>query len=295
MNLSISIKEKYLRTDMMTLIDKPIQDSGPFQHAVRCGFIHSAFYNWSRRHITDYAVNLVLSGQGRYLDANGFEAELRPGSFIQRFPNVEFEEALAGDPATKCYLALPAPMLAALRLTGALVDETPVMQLGSAPEIPRLIQDLMRFWRMESVLQPALTVARAYETMVRVHAAVAMAGRRPGSDRQRIKQACALLSAHLDQRRDIEKVARAVHMSSSNFRRVFKKQVGLSPAAYRIQCRITQAKALIEDGHLTIKQIADTLGYPDVYVFSKQFKKETGVSPSRYRQEIFQANTMETL
>ena len=58
---------------------------------------------------------------------------------------------------------------------------------------------------------------------------------------------------------------------------------GLTPMDYLVNKRIDEAKVLLEDGSLKIKDIARVVGYEDSLYFSKVFKKFTGVSPKEYK------------
>jgi transcriptional regulator GlxA family with amidase domain len=50
-----------------------------------------------------------------------------------------------------------------------------------------------------------------------------------------------------------------------------------------IRRRIQRAATLLSESSLTISQIADAMGYRDVYFFSRQFKQKMGQSPRTYR------------
>lgn len=64
---------------------------------------------------------------------------------------------------------------------------------------------------------------------------------------------------------------------------IFKICYGLTPMDYLVNKRIDEAKVLLEDGSLKIKDIASVVGYEDSLYFSKVFKKFTGVSPKEYK------------
>ena len=71
-------------------------------------------------------------------------------------------------------------------------------------------------------------------------------------------------------------------MSEQYFRKLFKKEFGMSPKKYIIENRIKRAQALILTNHYTISEISELCGYADYNHFSTEFKKATGVSPSQY-------------
>jgi len=106
----------------------------------------------------------------------------------------------------------------------------------------------------------------------------------PDRQQQVIEAACRMLSGALSEKIDMERIAAASGMSYERFRKLFRQRVGVSPGDYRIKRRIDQARALIDRHHLSNKQVAYELGYPDPFTFSKQFHKVTGLWPEQYRQ-----------
>ena len=71
-------------------------------------------------------------------------------------------------------------------------------------------------------------------------------------------------------------------VSEQYFRKLFKKEFGMSPKKYVIESRIKHAEALILTKYYTIQEISEMCGYNDYKHFSTEFKKITGVSPSEY-------------
>lgn len=73
-------------------------------------------------------------------------------------------------------------------------------------------------------------------------------------------------------------------------RKLFKKEVGVTPHEYLLGLRMRRAKTLISSGAtggygvLTIAQIAERCGFAEPLYFSRVFKKYFGVSPSHYRK-----------
>ena len=57
----------------------------------------------------------------------------------------------------------------------------------------------------------------------------------------------------------------------------------MSPEQFLIHARIDRAKYLLRETDMTIGQIADALGYRDVFYFSRQFARVTGKTASAFR------------
>ncbi len=64
----------------------------------------------------------------------------------------------------------------------------------------------------------------------------------------------------------------------------FSKLKGISPTKLIIQLRIERAKKLLKSSEMSLKEIAENVGYGDVSYFSRSFKEHEGISPSAYRK-----------
>lgn len=81
----------------------------------------------------------------------------------------------------------------------------------------------------------------------------------------------------------IHQLAAEVGYSTDHFTRTFKKIMGCSPKQFLVNARIEKAKHLLVESELSIKELADQLGYCNAYFFSRQFKSVTGRVPTEYR------------
>lgn len=70
-------------------------------------------------------------------------------------------------------------------------------------------------------------------------------------------------------------------VSKASFIALFKTAHGLTPHAYLLQCRIEEAKRLLEDG-FSVKTVADRLGFPSTQHFSRTFRNFVGVTPMKW-------------
>ena len=68
--------------------------------------------------------------------------------------------------------------------------------------------------------------------------------------------------------------------------KIFKEETGEAPINYLIKMRLERARIQLEsDNGQSIKAISNSVGYDDVYYFSKLFKKYYGMSPVHYRSK----------
>ena len=79
-----------------------------------------------------------------------------------------------------------------------------------------------------------------------------------------------------------EELASLTGMSCVYFRKTFTEVMGESPIAYAHSLRIKKAREMLKSDYSTISNIAYSLGYSNIYEFSRDFKKHTGKPPSKY-------------
>jgi AraC family transcriptional regulator of arabinose operon len=81
----------------------------------------------------------------------------------------------------------------------------------------------------------------------------------------------------------VEDLALRAGLSSRYFSIKFKDLIGLSVQTYMIRTRIERAQHLLIHAGMNVTEVADALGYRDIFFFSRQFKQYTGKSPSEIR------------
>jgi len=98
-----------------------------------------------------------------------------------------------------------------------------------------------------------------------------------------VREAVRYINAYCTQPLTLESIAERVHLNTSYFCTIFKKETGQNFSDYLTGCRIKEAKRLLRESSLRISQICSAVGYTDYKYFSKIFKKSVGMNPSAYR------------
>ena len=81
-------------------------------------------------------------------------------------------------------------------------------------------------------------------------------------------------------------LARRAGYGVYHFSRVFQRIHGQRPRDFIIDARLSRARHLLAETSLSISQIAEALGFQNVFFFSRQFRQKTGVAPTAYRRSL---------
>ncbi|KGJ95856.1 GlxA family transcriptional regulator [Thalassotalea sp. ND16A] len=105
----------------------------------------------------------------------------------------------------------------------------------------------------------------------------------------KITLACSYIHENLSADLTVDLLAERVNMSPRNFSRQFTEQLRLSPGKYVQKSRVDRAKHLLEQGQLSITQVAGKVGINSIAVLNRLFKKHLGIRPNDYKQRFYKA------
>lgn len=91
------------------------------------------------------------------------------------------------------------------------------------------------------------------------------------------------IEQHLEESITVNTLAMIANMSVTNFNRIFKKELGMTPIEYLIDIRLSQAKKLLQRSGYSITEISLKCGFNSNAHFSSTFQKKIGITPTEYR------------
>lgn len=80
----------------------------------------------------------------------------------------------------------------------------------------------------------------------------------------------------------VEQIADQLGINRCYFSTAFKKHIGRSPQQYLMDVRLEKAAELMLSHGYTVSAAALSVGYADIFNFSKMFKRKYGMSPTAY-------------
>ena len=91
---------------------------------------------------------------------------------------------------------------------------------------------------------------------------------------------------NLHQKLSADELAKLAFVSKSNFFKLFKFELGISPNEYILKQRISLAKKLLKENQ-SIKEVAFATGFSDANHLIKTFKTFEGITPKNYQRNLF--------
>jgi transcriptional regulator GlxA family with amidase domain len=91
------------------------------------------------------------------------------------------------------------------------------------------------------------------------------------------------IADHLDADLTVPALAARAHMSERTFARTFRRETGVTPAAYVEELRVERARMALESSSAPIDRIAGACGFGTVETLRRAFHRRLGVGPAAYR------------
>jgi len=220
----------------------------------------------------------VTDGDGTFTDASG-EHQLKRGAvmLLEEKSNYIFKGGKNGISYITMGFALhPEDGFSSLGLPTFIDTEKHPYILKQAEQMLKLWENRSSFYIMEARLLSERILLDLINICQNATSGFEFGGR--------LSPALTFINQNYDKSITNEQLAELCDLSTTHFRRLFKEQMGISPMHYRENIRIHWAIKLLESQMFTISEVADRLGYSDIYHFSKVFKRHTGNSPSFYKK-----------
>jgi transcriptional regulator GlxA family with amidase domain len=106
------------------------------------------------------------------------------------------------------------------------------------------------------------------------------------AEHEPLRAAQAWVVEHPDEDLSVEALAARAAMSTRNFARVFRREVGMTPAAYVETVRVERAQRELESSRASIDIIARRCGFGTPETMRRAFHRRLGLGPSDYRDRF---------
>jgi AraC-like DNA-binding protein len=233
-----------------------------------------------------YALILVLDGKAFYKDSTGQRFNLDPGDAVIVTPELAHAYGSRNDHAWgQIYVVFDGPQFDMLQQSSSFRAHQPVWHLGPFAYWQRQLEELLNSPRTGHAMSSLQAVSRFAQLLVEVASVDA-----EGKDDQKndwFEESLRILGEPEEDRWvSPQQAAKRLGISYESFRKSFSTRTGQPPGKFQQQRRIDLACASIYRGRENFKEMAERLGFCDVYHFSKVFRKVAGMPPSAYRRTV---------
>ncbi|MGI5169682.1 GlxA family transcriptional regulator [Spirillospora sp. CA-253888] len=108
----------------------------------------------------------------------------------------------------------------------------------------------------------------------------------PTTDRRDIDELRLWIADNLDADLSAEALAARMRLSERHFARVFKQEVGTSPAAYVEEARVEMARRLLETTDRPLARVAAACGLGSAETLHRAFRRQLSTTPAAYRRRF---------
>jgi transcriptional regulator GlxA family with amidase domain len=108
------------------------------------------------------------------------------------------------------------------------------------------------------------------------------------ADSEPVQDLLTWLPDHLTENLTVPQLARQANLSERHFSRVFKAEVGVSPADHIEAVRLEAACRLLESTHASIERVASTCGFGTAETMNRSFRRRLGTTPGQHRRHFDQ-------
>lgn len=229
-----------------------------------------------------YLIHLVVAGKGVF-QVGGASFHLQEGDLFLVKPNqLNTYAADATDPWEYYWVGFNGACANKLVQQTPFTDHHPLHHCKDPQSVREALYNIY-LSRGTEPQQEALMTGYLYLFMAQLMKEARDTMPNPGSSSsQYVLAAIKYIQFNYSHDISVDDIAKAVGVSRSHLYRVFMANVGQSPIDYLTGYRISEACSLLKNAHLSIAEIAVSVGFFDQFYFSRVFKKVKGVPPSKY-------------
>lgn len=237
------------------------------------------------RIIDYYSLHFVLGGEGE-VTIGEIKRRIKAGDVFCLFPNQTHHYITDPDnPLELFWLAIDGKQPSTLLNRIGLTEPSYHLQDFIDLEITIVIDELIKQFKDMKQDDECIRLSLIYKLFHTLSIRANDKNLTPITSGKWIQRSKHYMDMHFADGITVNDVAKYIGIHRSHFTTRFTSEIGVSPSHYLLALKMKKASAMISAHAFTITEIAYSLGYSDLYSFSKVFKKYHGVSPKQFLQE----------
>ena len=222
-----------------------------------------------------YVLHFVVSGKGRFKTARGEYSISENEIFIIKPGEITYYEADKDEPWEYIWLSFYSGIKLPETLENNDVISAPYLKkcFSEAPERPDLFENVRGY---EEFL-----LAKIWELI----SLIKMREKRPNTQGSYVKRALSIMESEFQTGISTGEIAQKLSLNRSYFTKIFTEAVKVSPGKYLHDFRMNKAAQMLRTKNYSVSVVASSVGFFDVFSFSRAFKAHFGISPGKYQNE----------
>lgn len=161
-------------------------------------------------------------------------------------------------------------------------------RLFAGHRIERALVEVVAAHGSGEVLGAAQATVHLAGVLLALLASPAASAREPDTAKhaRRVQAVVKHMTDNLAGRVDHAALERVSGLSTSRLQALFREVTGYPPLDYLRRLRVEEARRLLADSRLSVKEIAARTGFADTSQFSRVFRRVDGLSPAHFRDAL---------
>lgn len=241
-------------------------------------------YKMGPRLITYFSIHFILEGEGVFKQ-NNTETVINKGDLFCLFPNqTHYYSTNPNNKLKMFWLAFDGKQAIPLLNRIGLTQYSSCLHNILNDQIVTTVKELSDYFKDTDEPDDLLLISMMYKLFHQLYQQSNRLNLSSYSASDWLQKGEDYMDMHFAENITVTDVAKYIDINRSHFTTAYTKKTGMTPSKYIYKLRMEKAIELITDDSHTITEIALTLGYSDLYSFSRAFKKYYGISPNQYKK-----------
>lgn len=253
----------------------------------------------TQRCMPHYLFHYLIEGSGTVRFCANRQQSVSAGDWFFGFPGQSFSYGQnREDPWLYYWIGFQGEAVDTVLARGGILPQTGVLRGDPDEQTERRLAALLHALEVRTPVSDlqatGLLLELLCEFIERVPRSSGIEFRTQASSLQaRVDQACMFMTEHYAEGISVNDVCDHSGFERSYFSKAFAGATGTTIREYLASHRQKKAQELLEQGTLTIAQVAYAIGFAESRTFSHFFRKRTGLSPKHWRQARAQTSRIE--
>jgi AraC-like DNA-binding protein len=243
-------------------------------------------YHAGPKMVRFFIIHFVMEGQAVQW-VNGRQIVLNKGDLFCLFPyKIEQHSIVPDNPLLRMtWLGLIGDGVLPLLSHIGVTEDRPYLRKVFVPGLLGVLQQLLDDFRH---LLPGGSCFRWLAKLFELFDLLAIAAREQKEEAEKgsvswIRESQKFMNTYFMENITVQDVADYAGVHRSYFSAEFSKRIGIPPVQYLQRLRMEKGAQMLVETEFPVTDIALSLGYPDLYTFTRAFRNYYSVTPSKFR------------